>query len=353
MATADISHISFGLIKHANAPSKSKKLFLTDIVWRNVIIFVILHWISAYACIYLWKERRPEVYFFGQLFGTTVGMGVTAGAHRLWSHRAYKARFPMRVVLMILQTIAFQNCIYEWCRDHRTHHKFSDTDADPHNSKRGFFFSHIGWLMLRKHPDVKEKGKQIDLSDLETDPVVMFQKKYYLIMMPLLAFAFPTVLAHYIFGMNYWYSFVTVGVLRYVMSLHYTWMINSVAHTFGNRPFDEKVSATDSLTTSIIACGEGWHNYHHVFPWDYKAAELGGFSTNFTCWLIDQCAKIGQAYDLKTASAEIVKRRVQRTGDGSHPDIKQKKEDSEKHTMVWGWEDKDMTESDKKLATRL
>lgn len=152
----------------------------------------------------------------------------------------------------------------------------------------------MGWLMLRKHPDVKLKGKQVDLSDLETDPVVMFQRKYYLIMMPLLAFLFPTVLAHHVFGLTYWYSFVSFGVLRYVMSLHITWLINSAAHTFGNRPFDEKVTATDSLTISVIAFGEGWHNYHHVFPWDYKAAELGGFSLNFTSWLIDQCAKIGE-----------------------------------------------------------
>lgn len=78
---------------------------------------------------------------------------------------------------MILQTIAFQNSIYEWSRDHRVHHKFTDTDADPHNAARGFFFSHMGWLLIRKHPDVKEKGKLIDMSDLEQDGVVMFQKK--------------------------------------------------------------------------------------------------------------------------------------------------------------------------------
>ncbi len=59
----------------------------------------------------------------------------------------------------------------------RVHHKYSDTSADPHNSKRGFFFSHIGWLMMKKHPDVKAKGQQIDMTDLEEDFVVMFQKK--------------------------------------------------------------------------------------------------------------------------------------------------------------------------------
>ena len=71
----------------------------------------------------------------------------------------------------------FQNHIYEWVRDHRTHHKFTDTDADPHNSRRGFFFCHIGWLMVRKHPDVKIKGKSIDMSDLEKDPIVVWQRR--------------------------------------------------------------------------------------------------------------------------------------------------------------------------------
>jgi stearoyl-CoA desaturase (delta-9 desaturase) len=67
--------------------------------------------------------------------------------------------------------------LYIWVRDHRQHHKYTDTDADPHNATRGFFFSHCGWLMVRKHPDVIAKGKTIDLSDLEADPIVRFQKK--------------------------------------------------------------------------------------------------------------------------------------------------------------------------------
>jgi stearoyl-CoA desaturase (delta-9 desaturase) len=102
---------------------------------------------------------------------------VTAGAHRLWAHKSYKAKLPLRILLMLCQTFAFQNHIYEWSRDHRVHHKFTDTNADPHNIKRGFFFAHMGWLMCKKHPDVREKGKTIDMSDLEEDAVVMFQKK--------------------------------------------------------------------------------------------------------------------------------------------------------------------------------
>lgn len=73
--------------------------------------------------------------------------------------------------------MAAQNSIYEWVRDHRVHHKYSETDADPHNSKRGFFFSHMGWLMMKKHPDVIKKGSTLDMTDVMNDPIVRFQRR--------------------------------------------------------------------------------------------------------------------------------------------------------------------------------
>lgn len=103
--------------------------------------------------------------------------GVTIGAHRLWAHKTFKANKGLTIALVFLQTMAGQNSIWEWVRDHRQHHKYSDTDADPHNSTRGFFFSHMGWLMSRKHPKVIEYGKRIDMSDMEADPYIMFQRK--------------------------------------------------------------------------------------------------------------------------------------------------------------------------------
>ena len=71
----------------------------------------------------------------------------------------------------------FQNDILDWSRDHRVHHKYSETDADPHNAKRGFFFAHVGWLLVKKHPDVTEKGRGLDFSDLYADKIVMFQRR--------------------------------------------------------------------------------------------------------------------------------------------------------------------------------
>lgn len=91
---------------------------------------------------------------------------------------------------MICNCIAGQNDLIEWCRDHRLHHKTSETDADPHNSNRGWFFAHIGWLLQRKHPKVLEMGNKLDLSDLYQDPVLIFQKRHYWV----LAFSFGLIL---------------------------------------------------------------------------------------------------------------------------------------------------------------
>lgn len=103
--------------------------------------------------------------------------GITAGVHRLWSHKSYEATWQLRLILMIANTVARQLPIWGWAQIHRQHHKYTDTDADPVNAKRGFFFSHIGWLCVNKHPMVLEKKDSIDMSDLRADPIVMFQKK--------------------------------------------------------------------------------------------------------------------------------------------------------------------------------
>lgn len=93
------------------------------------------------------------------------------------------------------------------------------------------------------------------------------------------------------------------------------------------------------MGVAIAAMGEGWHNYHHTFPWDYKTAELGNYRSNFTAAFIDAMAKIGLAYDLKTVSTEMIQKRVERTGDGSHE--------------LWGWGDKDQTQEEREAATIL
>lgn len=89
----------------------------------------------------------------------------------------FKPTKVLKLVYVIIDIIAKFQDILKWVRDHRVHHKYTDTDADPHNSKRGFFFSHMGWLLIKKHPDVKRIGAKVDMSDLDQDPALLFQRK--------------------------------------------------------------------------------------------------------------------------------------------------------------------------------
>ena len=89
-----------------------------------------------------------------------------------------------------------QGSIFHWSRDHRLHHKYSDTPLDPHNINQGFFYSHVGWLLVKKTPELIEEGKRLDMSDLKNDPVVMFQKKHYLPLSFLICFLIPSILFH-------------------------------------------------------------------------------------------------------------------------------------------------------------
>nr|XP_031825342.1 stearoyl-CoA desaturase 5-like [Nomia melanderi] len=286
------------------------------IIWRNVIAIAVLHFLAVYSFVTRYSEGTLWIWIFTIAYGLTAGFGVTAGMHRLWAHRSYSAKTPLRIVLACLYCMMGQTHFYKWLRDHRTHHKYSETAADPHDATRGFFFSHIGWLMMKRHPAVKEYGSKIDMSDILADPVITFFDKYYEIIMIWLAFVFPTLLPVYLWGET-WYVSFHATVIRYVFSLHATFAVNSFAHMWGNRPYNRRVKPTENAVVSFFAHGEGWHNYHHSFPWDYKAAELGSSWLNTTTGFIELMERVGLAYDLKTPSKELVERTAQKKGDGT------------------------------------
>jgi stearoyl-CoA desaturase (delta-9 desaturase) len=220
---------------------------------------------------------------------------------------------------MLAYCTAGQNTLYDWVRDHRVHHKYSETDADPHNSNRGFFFAHVGWLMLLKHPQVLKKGRAIDMSDVLADPVIQFHQKYFIPLKIFFCFILPTLVPVYMWNESWYVAFMSQAVLRYLFGLNFTWLVNSAAHMWGYRPYDKKINPVENIAVAVVAMGEGWHNYHHVFPWDYKAAELGDYKLNVTTFWIDMFAKIGWAYDLKQPSAELLRKTIEKHGDGSHP----------------------------------
>lgn len=135
--------------------------------------------------------------------------------------------------------MAFQYSAIKWAKDHRLHHMYSETDADPHNAKRGFFFSHMGWLMSRKHPLVKLKGAGIDISDLKSDPILMFQHNHYWPLVVLCCFIIPTAIPVYFWGETLLNAWCIAVLLRHTITLHSIWTINSLAHFYGNRPYDQ------------------------------------------------------------------------------------------------------------------
>nr|XP_045003544.1 acyl-CoA desaturase 1-like [Jaculus jaculus] len=287
-----------------------------EYVWRNIILMALLHLGALYGITLL-----PICKLYTLLWGIgcfLIGtLGVTAGAHRLWSHRSYRARLPLRIFLIIANTMAFQNDVYEWARDHRVHHKFADTHADPHNSRRGFFFSHVGWLLVRKHPAVKEKGSLMNLSDLKAEKLVMFQRRYYKPGVLLICFILPTLVPCYFWGETLLHSLFVATFLRYAAALNAMWLVNSAAHLYGYRPYDKNINPREQVLVSLANLGEGFHNYHHAFPQDYSASEYR-WHINFTTFFIDCMAAIGLAYDRKKVSSASVLARIKRTGDGSY-----------------------------------
>ncbi|XP_066580887.1 acyl-CoA Delta-9 desaturase [Prorops nasuta] len=293
--------------------------FKTELIWYNIFHIFLLHLFCVYCFLtfnYL-ENWKTTLWLF--LMFVPPGFGVTGGVHRYWTHRSYKAKWPLRMILMLCYQTAGQNTIYDWVRDHRVHHKYSETDADPHNSNRGFFFAHVGWLMMKKHPEVIKKGQKIDMSDVLADPVVIFSQKYFTILKILFAFVLPTIIPVYGWRETWARAIISQCLIRYPITLNSTWSVNSAAHLWGTKPYDRYINPVENRAVALVAFGEGWHNYHHAFPWDYKAAELGNYRLNITTGLIDMFSKIGWAYDLRRASNELVKSVVANKGDGSHP----------------------------------
>jgi stearoyl-CoA desaturase (delta-9 desaturase) len=233
------------------------------------------------------------------LTGTT---GVTAGVHRLWAHRSYKAKWPARLILALCNTIANQSSIYHWAIEHRVHHRHVDTDADPHNINRGFFYAHMGWLFCPRSDAFAAARKEIDDSDLRADAIVMFQDRHYSWLSVLLSFVAPTIVGGYALGGAYFQAWCIFAMFRWCWTLHVTWTVNSVAHTFGTRPYRPNERATEFAPVSFFSGGEGWHNYHHAFPWDYAASETGGdvyWRFNLARMWIDLFAALGWVSDRK------------------------------------------------------
>ena len=275
----------------------------------NLLYFSLIHIFSLFAIYKIYtNECNIYLYIFNILLYLISTLGITAGSHRLWTHKSYEASFLLRIILMIFSSIANQGSIYHWVRDHIIHHKFSDKEEDPHNINNGFFYAHMGWLLVEKSEKTINIGKSLNLQHLKDDCIVMFQKNNNKILSILLCFVLPTLIPYYYWNENLVNSFYITN-LRYTLLLHFTWCINSVSHTFGYKPYDKNIKACENLFTSFFALGEGWHNWHHKYPWDYAASENNIFKINITKYFIDICCLMGLAWNRKTVQKNFMKKK--------------------------------------------
>jgi stearoyl-CoA desaturase (delta-9 desaturase) len=279
------------------------------LVVSNVIFFIVIN-LLGFVVAPLWGLYHGFSGWSWLVCGVLLvlsGLSITAGYHRLWSHRTYRAAWPLRVFLAVFGTFSLQNSILIWAARHRVHHRYvDDVERDPHSIKTGFWHAHIGW-MVRHWPT-----SQVDFSqvrDLERDPVVMWQHRHYWTLVWLFNLGVPVALGFLVgdvVGMV-----LLAGAFRLAFSQHCTFFINSLAHTWGKRTYSDANTARDNGVIALLTWGEGYHNFHHAFQTDYRNG-LRWWHFDPGKWLIAVCSWLGLAFELKrTPKFKIQRARLQ------------------------------------------
>lgn len=270
--------------------------------------------IGTFLIVYqvLFLLSLPFYLYFGTLSLTTAltafalffasGLAITGGYHRLYSHRCYRVSPIIDWVMVFFGTLATQGSIIRWSFDHRLHHAFVDTDRDPYSINKGFWYAHFLWLL--------EEPLAIDkkvVSDLYANPLIAWQHRFYL---PLVIGV--NTLVFFFFGWllnDYMGSFFLILWGRMFALHHSTWFINSLAHTWGDKPFSQEQSAVNNYIICFLTFGEGYHNYHHTFANDYRNG-IRWYHFDPTKWLIFALSKIKCASHLKKIDAAVINKRI-------------------------------------------
>lgn len=232
--------------------------------WNAVLLALVLHWITG--C-----------------------LGITLGWHRLISHRSFQVPKWLEYFFVFCGSLACQHGPLMWVGLHRHHHAYSDQSNDHHDSNKGFWWSHMGW-MLRDVPAKHEIHRFI--RDISDDPVYLFFDKYFLPLQVALGI-----------GLYLWggWSFVLWGIfVRLVVVYHCTWFVNSATHKFGYRTYDAGDQSTNCWWVAVLTYGEGWHNNHHAFQYSARHG-LRWWEVDVTWMTIRALEILGLAKKVKLA----------------------------------------------------
>jgi stearoyl-CoA desaturase (delta-9 desaturase) len=281
-------------------PDTSSERPHRPIVWLNVAFLTLTPLAAAIAVPWYivkygitWVEIGACV-----LMLLVTGLSITAGYHRLFAHRAYAAPAAVRALFAIFGAAAFENSVISWAAAHRFHHRHVDTDDDPYNAQKGFFYSHMGWIMVEgpKHDDTS------NAPDLWKDPILRWQHNHIFAIG-----AAVNIIAVVVLGLltgNMLGMLVFALLLRMVLTHHFTFLINSAAHMWGSQPYSTAHSARDNWFLSFLSFGEGYHNYHHSFQADYRNGPRL-YNWDPSKWLIWTMEKIGLASNLRRSPLDV------------------------------------------------
>src|SRR2546421_4470326 len=264
-------------------------------------------------CVFAPRTNRR---IFG-VFYTLSGLGITAGYHRLFTHRSFKTYPLIRGIFAVLGSSAIQGSVPDWVADHRKHHTYADEHGDPHSPHighrggpiTGFVHAHFGWLFADE-----KASRQRYVPDLLDDPAVMaVHRRFPLIVLvsyfvaPFTAGLLATKKLRGGLG-----GFLWGGAMRGFFVHHATWAVNSVRHLWGKRPLDTRDQSRNNPFVAVVGLGEGNHHNHHAFP---RSARHGLQPWQFdpTWWLIWSMEKAGLAWDVQRVTPEEMQHKLAAT----------------------------------------
>lgn len=235
--------------------------------WVNILFLTLTPVIGiAGTALYTWYagfQLWMAILMVGMYLA--VGLSITAGYHRFFSHKTYEAAWPVQLFYAIFGAMAAQNSILWWSSSHRVHHQYADKDWDPYNIKRGFWWAHIFWIFYKN--DQRDETFK-NSPDLMANKIVMWQHRWHKQIMVIAGFGVPTLIGA-AFG-DPIAGLLWGGFTRIVVIHHTTFFVNSLAHTLGEPTFNAEASARDNWLVAMATLGEGYHSFHHRFPADFR-----------------------------------------------------------------------------------
>ncbi len=252
--------------------------------WTSIGVFVAVHALALLAPWFFSWSALGVTIFLHWLLGS---IGICLGYHRLLTHRSLQVPKALEYVIALIGAAALQGGPIFWVAGHRRHHIYTeDLDKDPYSAKRGFWWSHMGWLLYKRPEFFDYESNRQFAPDLARDGFYRWLDRYFLLLQ------IPLAMGLYLLG---GWSFVIYGVfVRTVLLWHSTWLINSASHITGYRTHDSDDNSRNLWWAAILTYGEGWHNNHHAYP-NVAKAGWQWWEIDMTWWVILVLQRIGLA----------------------------------------------------------